>query len=138
MKIQERKNLLHHKINTWTRVQHLYMLEVSALHDHTDREASDTTAPTKPYDTQLFLPSSLPRLTARACDTKVKRYEFRFQEAQCYEALKELRTHLHLRTHMYKYKDHHLVGQSANTCCQNLLKKVMKQVDASTAKYRQA
>ena len=39
---------------------------------------------------------------------------------------------------MYKYKDRHLVGQSANTHCQNLLKKVMKQVDASAVKYRRA
>lgn len=137
-KIQERKNSLHRKINTWTRVQHLYMPEVSALRDRTDHEASDTTAPTEPYDTQLFLPSSLPRSTARACDTKLKRYEFRFREAQCYEALEELRAHLRLRTHMYKYKDRHLVGQSATTRCQNLLKKVMKQVDASAAKYRRA
>ena len=37
---------------------------------------------------------------------------------------------------MYKYKDHNLVGQSANMRCQNLLKKVMKQVDVSVAKYR--
>lgn len=39
---------------------------------------------------------------------------------------------------MYKYKDRNLVGQSANTRCQNLLKKVMKQVDASATKYRRA
>ena len=63
MKIQERKNLLHCKINTWTRVQHLYMPEVSAHHDRTNCEASDSTAPTEPYDTPLFLPSSLPCLT---------------------------------------------------------------------------
>lgn len=37
---------------------------------------------------------------------------------------------------MYKYKDRNLVSQSANTRCQNLLKKVMKQMDASVAKYR--
>lgn len=137
-KMQERKNSLHRKINTWTRVQHLYMPEIFALRDRTDCDASDSTAPIEPYDAPLYLPSSLPRLTARACDSKLKKYEFRLREAQCYEALEELRAHLRLRTHMYKYKDRNLVGQSANTRCQNLLKKVMKQVDASAAKYRRA
>lgn len=136
-KIQERKNLLLQRIKTWTGVQHLYMPEVSALRDHTDHNASDSMAPIEPYDTPLHLPSSLLCSTACACNPKLNKYEFKLQEAQCYEALDELRAHLHLRTHMYKYKDRNLVGQSANMRCQSLLKKVMKQVDASVAKYRQ-
>lgn len=39
---------------------------------------------------------------------------------------------------MFKYKDHHLTGQSANTRCQNLLKRVYKRIDAAKAKYRVA
>ena len=137
-KMQERKNSLQRKINAWTTVQHLYMPEVSALRDRTDRDASDSTAPIEPFDTPLYLPSSLPRLTAGACDQKLKIYEFRLREAQCYEALDELRAHLRLRTHMYHYKDRNVTGQSANTRCQNLLKRLMKQVDASVGKYRRA
>ena len=112
------------------------MPEVSALRDCTNHNESDSTAPIKPYDTPLHLPSSLPHSTAYACNPKLKKYKFKLQEAQCYETLDELHAHLHLRTHMYKYKDHNLVSQSANTRCQNLLKKVMKQMDASVAKYR--
>ena len=74
---------------------------------------------------------------AKSCAKDNKRHEFRFQEVQCYEALKELQAHLHLRTHMNKYKDQNIVGQSANTHCQNLLKRAMRQVDMSAEKYRQ-
>ena len=112
------------------------MPEVLALHDCTDHNASDSTAPIEPYNTPLFLPSSLPHLMSHTCDSKMKRYGFRLWEAQCYEALEELWAHLCLRTHMYKYKDYNLISQRSNTQCQNVLKKVMKQVYVSTAKYR--
>ena len=36
---------------------------------------------------------------------------------------------------MFKYKDQHITGQRANTCCQNLLKRVYKRVDAAKGKY---
>lgn len=39
---------------------------------------------------------------------------------------------------MYKYKDRHLVGQSANTRCQNLINRVQRKVNASAAKYNVA
>lgn len=135
-KIQERKNSLQRKLKNWVAIQHLYMPEVSVLRAREDGEASDKTAEIAPYDFKLYLPSSLPRKTT--CSSKLKNYEFRMREAQAFEALEELRQHLRLRTFMYNYKDRHFVGQSANTRCQNLIKRVQKKIAMSSSKYRAA
>ena len=60
------------------------------------------------------------------------------REAQAYEALEEIRQHLRLRTHMWKYKDKNTSGQRANTRSQNLINRVQKKVDAGAAKYNMA
>ena len=132
-KIQERKNSLWRKINAWTLVQHLYMPEVGTLRARQRQDASDESAEIAPYDVELYLPSSLPQRIP--CTTNLQRYEFRLCEAQAFEALEDLRQHLRLRSHMYKYKDKNVVGQSANTRCQNLINRTQDKVNASTAMY---
>jgi hypothetical protein len=62
-KMQERKNGLHRKIKSWTTIQHLYMPEVSAMRERTERAASDTSVEIPPFKFALLLPSSLPRTT---------------------------------------------------------------------------
>jgi hypothetical protein len=109
---------------------------VSVLRARADRAASDDTPDVQSYDFQLWLPSSLPPRTA--CPTKLCVFEFKLREAQAYEALEELRQHLRLRTHMYKYKDRNCVGQRANTRSQNLINRVQKKVEASSTKYNVA
>ena len=135
-KMQERKNALHRRIKGWTVVQHLYMPEVSAMRARADRAASDKTAEIPPFDFPLHLPSSLGPRTA--CHQKLREHEFKLREAQAYEALEELRQHLRLRTHMYKYKDKNIVGQRANTRCQNLVNNVQVKINASATKYNTA
>lgn len=132
-KIQERKNSLQRKIKVWTAVQHLYMPEVAALRA---REDSNASTEIQSYEFALYLPSSLPRRTS--CTRKLRDYEFKLREAQAYESLDELRQHLRLRTHMYKYKDKNVVGQRASTRCQNLINRVQRKVNTSTTKYNSA
>jgi hypothetical protein len=110
------------------------MPETAAIRAREDREASDESPEIAPFDLLLHLPSSLP--TRIPCPQKLRLYEFRLREAQAHEALEELRQHLRLRTHMYKYKDRHIVGQRANTRSQSTINRVQKKVDASAAKYR--
>jgi hypothetical protein len=135
-KMQERKNALNRKIKAWTAIQDLYMPGVSVLRARADRAASDDTPAIQAYDFQLRLPSSLPPRTT--CPVKLRIFEFKLREAQAYEALEELRQHLRLRTHMYKYKDKNSVGQRANTRSQNLINRVQKKIEASSAKYNTA
>jgi hypothetical protein len=135
-KMQERKNALQRKINAWSIIQELYLPEVATLRARGDRDASDQTAEVAPYDCPLYLPSALPaRIT---CSSKLREYEFKLREAQAYEALEEIRNHLRLRTHMYKYKDKNTVGQRANTRSQSMINRVQKKVNASAAKYNMA
>jgi hypothetical protein len=135
-KMQERKNSLWRKINAWTMVQHLYMPEVGTLRARQHQDAFDESAEVTPYDVTLYLPSSLPQ--PLPCATNLQRYEFRLHEAQAFEALEDLCQHLRLRSHMYKYKDKNVVGQSANTQCQNLINCTQDKVNASTAMYNRA
>jgi hypothetical protein len=134
--MQERKNALQRKINVWTAVQHLYMPAVSAIRAREDREASDSTVERAPHDLPLHLPSSLSE--RMPCALKLQEYEFRLREAQAYEALEDVRQHLRLRTHMYKYKDKNVIGQRANTRSQNLINRVQSKVNASAAAYTRA
>lgn len=112
------------------------MPEVSVLRTRENRSQSQQTTVIEAYDFKLYLPSSLP--TTFACSSQLREYEFKLREAQAFEALEDLRQALRLRTYMFKYKDRHLTGQSANTRCLNLLKRVHKKVDAAKAKYRMA
>ena len=105
------------------------MPEVSVLRTHENRAQSQQTTVVEVHDFKLYLPSSLPT------SSQLREYEFKLREAQAFEALKELRQALRLRNYMFKYKDRQLTGQSANTRCLNLLKRVHKKVDAAKAKY---
>jgi hypothetical protein len=134
--MQERKNSLHRKIKAWTAVQHLYMPEISAIRARADRAAPTTSAEIAPFDLPLHLPSSLP--VGTACLPILRHHEFKLREAQAYESLDELRDHLRLRTHMYQYKDKNIVGQRANTRCQNIISGVQEKINASATKYRTA
>jgi hypothetical protein len=112
------------------------MPEVSTMRARADRAASDTSAEIAPSDFPLHLPSSLPAQTA--CLPALRQHEFRLREAQAYESLDELRDHLRLRTHMYKYKNKNIVGQRANTRCQNIISTVQDKANTSATKYRTA
>ncbi|KIM79146.1 hypothetical protein PILCRDRAFT_10574 [Piloderma croceum F 1598] len=122
-KIQERKSSLRWRINAWTTIQHLYMPEVSTMHS----------TEIAPSDFPLHLPSSLPAQTA--CLPALQQHEFRLCEAQAYESLDELRDHLCLWTHMYKYKNKNIVRQHANTRCQNIISTVQDKANTSVTKY---
>lgn len=135
-KIRERANGLTRKFKAWDEVHLLYMPAVSVLRARDDKDASALGAEAPIYDTCLYLPSSLPPSTS--CALTLQKYEFRLREAQAYDALEELHQHLRLQTHMWKYKDKHVVGQRASTCQQGLIGRVDKKVKVSATKYRMA
>jgi hypothetical protein len=65
-------------------------------------------------------------------------YEWELRQAQGHDALNELRSHLRLRSHMYKFKDKNLRGQASSTRAQNLIGRVEAKKDAAVEKYKRA
>jgi hypothetical protein len=63
-------------------------------------------------------------------------HEWELRHAQAHDALNELRSHLHLRSHMYKFKDKNLHCQVASTHAQTLIARVEAKKDAGVEKYR--
>ncbi|KAG1894511.1 uncharacterized protein F5891DRAFT_1195210 [Suillus fuscotomentosus] len=103
-KILQHINTLRRRIDTWSRVQLLYMPCVSCL-----RSPDDITSEDKVHKIHLFLPSSLP--SSFPCDVHLLRYEWDLRKAQENDALSELRTVINMTYHLYKYKDAFVLGQ---------------------------
>ncbi|KAF7967079.1 hypothetical protein HWV62_35917 [Athelia sp. TMB] len=135
-KIQERKTALKFKVKSWIDIQQLYMPEVTPLRSQLHGATLDSAHETPAYDISLHLPSSLPSHVRAS--TKLSEYEFRLRTAQAHEALDELRRHLLLRTHMWKFKDKNLKGQRANTRAGTLATRVQSKVNVSASKYIRA
>jgi hypothetical protein len=91
-------NALRRRIDTWGRVQLLYMPGVSRL-----RSPDDIATEAKVHNINLFLPSSLSHRVP--CDNRLLEHEWELRQAQAYDTLNDLRTVLNLRYHLYKYKD---------------------------------
>ncbi|KAG1726114.1 hypothetical protein EDB19DRAFT_1897694 [Suillus lakei] len=106
-KLIQRVNALRRRIDTWARVQLLYMPGISHL-----RSPDDIATEAKVHNINLFLPSSLPH-----------RWELR--EAQAYDTLNDLRT----------YKDTFIRGQRANTQANGIINNAEHRIDALSLKY---
>ncbi|KAG1839003.1 hypothetical protein C8R48DRAFT_751508 [Suillus tomentosus] len=133
--IIHRTNALQRRIDSWTRYQQLYMPIVSMLHS-SSLSASVPQVLLKLQDFPLYLLSALNYLDSPVdCDLHLMEYEWQLWWAQAHDALNELRSHLRLRSHMYKFKDKNLRGQAASTRAQNLIARVEAKKDAAVEKY---
>ncbi|KAG2029346.1 hypothetical protein BDR03DRAFT_936849 [Suillus americanus] len=131
VKILQHINTLRCRIDTWSRVQLLYMPCVSRL-----RSPDDITSEDKVYKIKLFLPSSLP--SSFPCDVHLLRYEWDLREAQVNNALSDLRTVINMTYHLYKYKDAFVRGQRANTHAQGIIHSAESRIDAISVEYTAA
>ncbi|KAG2125464.1 hypothetical protein DEU56DRAFT_873093 [Suillus clintonianus] len=90
----------------------------------------------KPEDFNLWLPSQLPAGTP--VDLTLAGHEWELRYAQALDALNEVRSHLRLRSHMYKYKDKNVRGQAGSTRAKKIIDAVESRKHASVLKYRRA
>ncbi|KAG1898676.1 uncharacterized protein F5891DRAFT_1190447 [Suillus fuscotomentosus] len=130
-KILQRMNALRRRIDTWARVQVLYMPSVSRL-----QSPDDIATETKAHNISLFLLSSLPQRVP--CDDRLLKHEWELREAQAYDMLNDLRTVLNLRYHLYKYKDTFIRGQRANTRANGIINNAEHRIDTLSLKYSTA
>jgi hypothetical protein len=95
----------------------------------------------KAHEIELWLPSKIygdATDPVHQCDATLSHYEWELRRAQAYDALDDLRRHLRLRTHLYKFKDTHIRGQQANTRVSAIIDKVELNVSVTAARYHRA
>ncbi|EIW81308.1 hypothetical protein CONPUDRAFT_153858 [Coniophora puteana RWD-64-598 SS2] len=131
--IQQRTNILHNKIDNWTRAQTLYMPGVAA---HQSPLVSGSSTSGLPEDTSLWLPSELPMDTP--CDKTLQKHEFRLRVGQAHDSLAAIRRLLQLQAYLYKYKDAYVCGQRQNTKARSTIASAEAKIKAHHLTYSAA
>ncbi len=132
-KMQERQNALRRRFDGWAEIQQLYMPAVASQRAAIVSSHEDASLV---YNLPLLLPSAATSLAA--CHPILLEHEWRLRYAQAFDALADLRGHLEVRTHLYKFKNRFARGQRANTRSQNLIKAVDAKVTGDAERYRAA
>jgi hypothetical protein len=133
-KFLQRNNTLQCRIDTWTKLQELYMPSLAALHVSERSVSGDIAAAvTTPETIKLWLPSQIGRTAP--CDTHLQTIEWKLRYAQAHDALRSLHSNLRAQTAILKYKDCNLRSQGANTRARNTLKAVEVRLDAAASTY---
>ncbi|KAG1893780.1 uncharacterized protein F5891DRAFT_1131166 [Suillus fuscotomentosus] len=136
-KMLQRNNTLQCRIDTWTKLQELYMPSLTALCvSKSSVSGGIATAVATPETIKLWLPSQIGKTAP--CDTCLQTIEWKLRYAQAHDALCSLHSNLHAQTAILKYKDHNLHGQGANTRAQNTLKAVEARLEAAASMYEHA
>ncbi|KAG1768259.1 hypothetical protein EV702DRAFT_1253460 [Suillus placidus] len=137
-KLQDRTNVLQCKIEQWCQVQVLYMPSMASI--RTARSSSTNPSnEEKTYEIRLFLPSQLKEHAPDAiCDKRLCQFEWKLRRAQVFDVLNDLRRHLLLHTHLYKFKNINIRGQRANTRAAAVIGKVEHNVIEAGERYRHA
>lgn len=92
------------------------------------------------YNIPLWLPSQVARLQlgAQLIDHRLLDLEWKLRLAQAYESLDQIRHHLLIRTHVFKFKDRFVRGQGANTRARGVISTIQANVDRNCKTYRVA
>ena len=130
-KMLERQNLLRRRIDVWVQVQLLYMPGIAAQRARFLAASDDASLA---YNFPLLLPSSATTLS----DHALLNHEWRLRYAQAFDGLGDIRGHLEVRAHLYKFKDRFARGQHANTRSQTLIKAISAKIDSDADRYRAA
>ncbi|KAJ7157909.1 hypothetical protein C8R43DRAFT_1125050 [Mycena crocata] len=144
----ERTSKLRRKIESWIKQQERFVPRCKWLRrwEHQARVRAARTQPwpgVKVQDIKLWMPSAmmkLPRSKRRSADVskEVQQFEYRLRVGQANEALHDIRRHLLVRTHLYKYKDKQLRGVRANMRSKQKIDALEDRIRRAAAQYRVA
>ncbi|KIK34338.1 hypothetical protein CY34DRAFT_98209 [Suillus luteus UH-Slu-Lm8-n1] len=129
-RLLQRSNSLQRRIESWVKVQELYIPMVAALR----RDKSNDVI--TPESFQLLLPSQVGGIATY--DLKFQTIEWKLRYAQAHDALRALRSNLRAQTAVLKHKDRNLRGQGANTRARNTLKGIDGRIEAASSRYQDA
>ncbi|KIJ10047.1 hypothetical protein PAXINDRAFT_27756, partial [Paxillus involutus ATCC 200175] len=132
-KLVQRSNALQRCIDTWVKLQHLFMPVLSSARA---KDAQNVEVVIPPDTFNLCLPSQIG--WSFECPEMLQKIEWKLCYAQAHDALHSLRSNLRARSYVLKYKDRHLQGQGANTRAWNMLKGIEGHIEAMANKYGDA
>ncbi|KAJ7437720.1 hypothetical protein FB451DRAFT_1416704 [Mycena latifolia] len=96
-------------------------------------------APPNPEDIALWIPSELAAgARTRGCVKGLGDKQAKLREAQCWNALDDLRRRLHSKRHFIQFRNSHVVGQRQATRSNMLIGQIGERIDSISTKYRQA
>ncbi len=132
----EQRTAFRHRVQKFRELQAVYTPQVVVL------LAQDPAARLEVLQVEsilLGLPSQIStRHRSTACSPDILAIETRLRDAQCRDALHELRTQLHIQDRLYKLKKLHIRNQGPNTRMQTEIKGQDSRVRHAAAKYRRA
>jgi hypothetical protein len=128
--IQEKRNMLRRRIESWQQIQAVYMPAV----------VLDGCGMDQPERLPLQLPSSILSLSwSSSCDIGLVDKERRIRLAQAEDALAELRRHLRISSGLWKYKGKEVgSSQQAMTRTRSIINRFKEKTDRCADRYRAA
>ena len=136
--LQEKRNALRRRIDSWLEIRKIYISEISATSDEDARP--DTQRKDRPESIPLGLPSALsPPLRSSTCLFGIADIERRIRLAQADDALSELRRQLRITMTLWDYKRTQVgPSQKASTRTYALINRFKEKTTRCVARYRSA
>jgi hypothetical protein len=137
--IQEMRISFLKKLRTFERLQQVYMPGVATLKEAAEDERDPDLPAPKAEDIKLWMPSEVTgALRRQVCRKGVLEVEARVRQAQCEDALRTLRSRLHVQKHLITWQNSNSVRQRAATRSASLIGRIGDRVARVAAKYRWA
>ncbi|KAH9855406.1 hypothetical protein C2E23DRAFT_724163 [Lenzites betulinus] len=134
--IHERRNALRRKLVKYRELQGVYMPQAMALIANNPACQSDVE---HVEGVCLVLPSEIaPVQRGIVCPPRLCEMEERMREAQCRDALQDIRNQLHIIDHLFRYKKVNVRHQGANTRIRTDLSTQDVKKTRAAEKYRRA
>jgi hypothetical protein len=141
--LQDKRNVLQHRIAQWRQVQMLHMPGVSVLRAMSPEVGCDDGASAGeacPESACLWLPSGLSEDVHRSCCVDLLNKEVRLRKAQADDALHHVRRQVHVRMGLIHYKQVQIdgPGQQSNTRARNLISCLSEKLHRYVNHYERA
>jgi hypothetical protein len=137
--LEDKRTGLGRRINQWREVQAVYAPCVAPLLPSATVDDTEGQQRTTPEDLALYLPSALPT-TLRSTIPLLVEKEKKLREAQCDDALGEIRRQRRILTGLVQFKKLNLAGQGnkPNTRVRSLYNRIQAKVTKADMRYQAA
>lgn len=138
-KIVERRIALLGRLKNFRNMQEVYMLDALRAIQDKEKHQDGSLPPPNAEDIRLWMPSDLKSgEQVRGCQRGVVEIEEKLRIAQCADALKAVRSRLHVKRFLIAIRNAHSVGQKMSTRSGTLIGRMTDRINAHAEKYRQA